>query len=138
MMTFGITREQDVGRDIHVVTLSGELHVAELMEIIVRLNILSEEQPSVDVLLDESDAEASLISQLDIRKIARAWSDSNASKRLRIAVVAPAPVIYGVNRMVQALARSEGRMKVSKTRSEAVAWLLEAGASGPDEMGPSL
>jgi hypothetical protein len=123
--TYPIEHETLDDRDIHVVKLAGELSVTGLLAFIEQLDALAAQQPSIELLLDESDAKASLISPLDLRRIARAWGDSTAAERTRIAIFAPSPVIYGLNRMVQVFGNTERRMKVFKSRAEATAWLGE-------------
>jgi hypothetical protein len=125
LTTYSIERETLDGRDIHVVMLSGEVNVPDVLVLIDQLNALAREQPSFELLVDESEAKASLIGPLDLRKLAQAWSESAASKRARIAIFAPTPVIYGLNRMVQSFGAGEGRLKVFKSRAAATAWLLD-------------
>ena len=76
------------------------------------------------VLIDESGFRPGLIGPGHIRAIADQWRSSTAFGAARIAVVAPNPVIYGLNRMFQAWANEADRVAVFSSRADATAWLV--------------
>jgi hypothetical protein len=110
---------------LQLVTLSGRLERGELLGLVDALEALAQVQPSLRLLVDESEVEVSLIGPLDIRSIAQAWAGATTLKQIRVAVYAPSPVVYGLNRMVQAFGNAQGKIAIFRDRAAALAWLVE-------------
>jgi hypothetical protein len=109
------------GEDVMMVTLSG----AATFEMIAGLlRELDARRPS-RVLIDEGGLRPGLIGPAQIGQIVAEWRKASALRAARVAVLAPNPVIYGLNRMFQGLANAEGRIAVFSGRAEALAWLLQ-------------
>lgn len=108
------------GVEVSVVTLSGQATFDRIAGLLRELEVL---QPS-RVLVDESGLRPGLITPSQIREVAELWRNATAFRSAWIAVSAPNPVIYGLNRMFQAFANVEGRVSVFTTREAALAWLL--------------
>ena len=114
-------------RDAYVlVTLRGRPRVG-----IVRSMFHDLEQLMTDaellVLIDESEMLARLLQPWELRKMIDVMKNSEGlRRRSRIAIYAPSPVVYGMNRMAQAFAgqASEGRLEVFRTADDAETWLL--------------
>ena len=113
------------GDDIVTVTLS---RAASFETIAGPLRELEALRPR-RVLMDESGLRPGLVSPSHIQQIAKLWRNAAALRGARIAVFAPSPVIYGLNRMFQAWAGEEVRVAVFTGRGDATAWLL---ASTPE------
>lgn len=106
-------------REILAVTLSGTIAAKSLVLILDELERL--QPPSV--LIDESAFKASLITPADIEQIARRWATAEHLRTAFIAVIAPNPVVYGLNRMFQLVADSNLRLGVFWNRTAALEWL---------------
>ena len=106
--------------DIVMVTLSG----AATFEMIAGLLRELEARRPSRVLVDERGLRPGLIGPAQIGRIVAEWRKATALRAARVAVLAPNPVIYGLNRMFQAFADVEGRVSVFSTREAALAWLL--------------
>lgn len=77
-------------------------------------------------MVDESAVTAGMITPAEIRRITSMFQESRALASARIAVIAPSPVIYGLNRMVHGFA-SEGvaeRIAIFRAAGEGLGWLL--------------
>jgi hypothetical protein len=123
MMTYSIRREALGDGHVHVVTLSGEARHDELLSLVAELDGLAQQQPSLRVLVDERAVKASFITPPALRDIAHAWMAAAALKRARVAIFAPTPLIYGLNRMVQVFGRADKDMSVFRDRAAALSWL---------------
>jgi hypothetical protein len=88
------------------------------------LDTLEHAEPAF-VLIDESELKVSLIGPGDIQRIAQRWSGAAKLRRAAIAVVAPNPVVYGLNRMFQLVSNADTRLAVFWDRTAALAWLGE-------------
>src|SRR5438874_551621 len=73
---------------------------------------LAERDPVVRVLIDETELGAGYVGPRDIGRIADAWQKAAALHSIRIAAFASNPVIYGLNRMFQGLAKGAERVSV--------------------------
>lgn len=100
-------------------TLSGALRAVTLLAILDSLEIA---RPAF-VLVDESELKVGLIGPGDIQRIAHQWSMAKNLREAAIAVVAPNPVVYGLNRMFQLVSNADTRLAVFWVRSAAVEWL---------------
>jgi len=75
------------------------------------------------VLIDESELKVGLFAPTDIQRIAQAWSSAERLRRAPIAVLAPNPVVYGLNRMFQLVSDADTRLSVFWNRAAAFDWL---------------
>ena len=90
------------------------------------LERLTTDTRELRVLIDESDMKATLLTPSELRRMIDALKNSpGLRKRSRIAICAPSPLVYGLNRMAQAFAgkESEGRLEVFRTKESAEVWL---------------
>lgn len=101
------------------VTLSGALRAATILALLDSLEIA---RPAF-VLIDESELKVGLIGPGDIQRIAHHWSIAKNLRDAAIAVVAPNPVVYGLNRMFQLVSNADTRLAVFWVRPAAVEWL---------------
>ncbi len=121
MSTFEIAPAED-----HlIVTLSGRATYATIVALLEDLDTRAAAHAGLRILVDEAELQAGWINPLDVRRIAERWGSATALRTAWIAVFAPRPVIYGLNRMFQGLAAAdaESRMHVFGDRAEAEAWL---------------
>lgn len=107
------------GRDGIAVTLSGAMRAATILALLDSLEIA---QPAF-VLVDESELKVGLIGPGDIQRIAHQWSIAKKLRDAAIAVVAPNPVVYGLNRMFQLVSDADTRLAVFWDRAAAVNWV---------------
>jgi hypothetical protein len=101
------------------VTLSGALRAATILALLDSLEIA---EPTF-VLIDESELKVGLIAPGDIQRIAHQWSIAKKLRDAAIAVVAPNPVVYGLNRMFQLVSNADTRLAVFWDRPAAVEWI---------------
>lgn len=106
-------------RDGVAVTLSGALRAATILAL---LDSLEAAEPAF-VLIDESELKVGLIGPGDIQRIAHRWSVAKHLRDATIAVVAPNPVVYGLNRMFQLVSNADTRLAVFWNRGAAVEWV---------------
>jgi len=106
-------------RDGVAVTLSGALRAATILAL---LNSLETAEPAF-VLIDESELKVGLIGPGDIQRIAHQWSVAKHLRDAAIAVVAPSPVVYGLNRMFQLVSNADTRLAVFWDRAAALGWI---------------
>lgn len=106
-------------RDGVAVTLSGALRAATILALLDSLEVAA---PAF-VLIDESDLKVGLIGPGDIQRIAHQWSIAKKLRDAAIAVVAPNPVVYGLNRMFQLVSNADTRLAVFWDRPAAVEWV---------------
>jgi hypothetical protein len=115
-------------RDAYVlVTLRGRPRVGIVRSMFRDLERLTTEDGELLVLIDESEMLARLLQPSELREMIDLLKGSKGLRqRSRIAIYAPSPVVYGMNRMAQAFAgqASEGRLEVFRTADDAEAWLL--------------
>ena len=109
-----------IGRRVGIaVTLTGALRAATILAL---LDSLEAAEPAF-VLIDESELKVGLIGPDDIRRIAHQWSIAKNLRDAAIAVVAPNPVVYGLNRMFQLVSNADTRLAVFWDRTAAVDWV---------------
>lgn len=115
-------------RDAYVlVTLRGRPRVGIVRSMFHDLEQLTTENAELLVLIDESEMMARLLHPSELREMIDVLKASKGLReRSRIAIYAPSPVVYGMNRMAQAFAgqASEGRLEVFRTADDAETWLL--------------
>jgi hypothetical protein len=125
-------RTERLGRlDVHVIELAGEARYKDLIQLLGRLDALAESNPRMAVLLDETDLRPGLFGPSEIRRIAQAWRESRHFRNARIAVFAPNPVVFGLNRMVAAFSGREMQLRVFSDKASATSWLAGPSGSGP-------
>jgi hypothetical protein len=101
------------------VTLTGALRAATILTLLDSLEVA---EPAF-VLIDESELKVGLIGPGDIQRIAHRWSIAKNLRDAAIAVVAPNPVVYGLNRMFQLVSDADTRLAVFWNRAAAVNWV---------------
>ncbi|HEY1958703.1 MAG TPA: hypothetical protein VGH28_23970 [Polyangiaceae bacterium] len=79
-------------------------------------------------IIDESDLTPGLITPAEIRRIASMFQESRSLGTARVAVIAPSPVIYGLNRMVHGFASDAvgERIAIFRAVGDGLAWLVPA------------
>jgi hypothetical protein len=121
-------RTEPLGQsDVCYVELAGEAKYGDLIQLLNRLDVLAESNPRMAVLIDETGLRPGLIGPPEIRRLARAWEEARHFRTARIAVFAPGPVIFGLNRMVAAFSGREAQLRVFSDKASATSWL-----AGPD------
>ena len=125
MSTYHIDLEDSKDHGIVLVKLSGRAQAVTIIELLHELNALAERDPVVRVLIDETELGAGYVGPRDIGRIADAWQKAAALHSIRIAAFASNPVIYGLNRMFQGLAKGAERVSVFHDNASARTWLLE-------------
>lgn len=106
-------------REAVIVTLSGSADAASILAL---LSDLDGRRPAF-VLLDETALKVGLIGPADIQRIAQRWGVAEHLRTAVIGIVAPNPVIYGLNRMFQLIAETGSEMRVFTSRPDAMVWL---------------
>ena len=119
----------EISKDTHLirVKISGRPDPPAIVKMLDDLNTLVEQDPSLGILIDETDLQPSFVGPGDIGRFAEAWRRGTALPAARIAVFVSNPAMYGLNRMFQGLIghKGEGRMSVFTERERAMAWLLQ-------------
>jgi len=107
------------------VKISGLPEPTLIVKMLDELNTLVSQDPSLGILIDETDLRPSFVGPGDIGRFAQAWRRGTALPSSRIAVFVSNPAMYGLNRMFQGLIGhdGEGRMSVFTDRERAIAWL---------------
>jgi hypothetical protein len=127
MAEYAIRMESLGQSDVCYVELAGEARYGDLIQLLNRLEVLAESNPGMAVLIDETGLRPGLTGPPEIRRLARAWGEARHFRTARIAVFAPTPVIFGLNRMVAAFSGREHQLRVFSDKASATSWLL-----GPD------
>ncbi|MEA2661582.1 MAG: hypothetical protein QOH08_1154 [Chloroflexota bacterium] len=107
------------------VTLSGQPSPESIIGMLRHLDQLIASDPSLLVLIDESELRAAFAETTDIAHFATAWQESTALRSTRIAVFTSNRAVYGLNRMFHGLADADGSMNVFSDRAAALAWLRD-------------
>ncbi len=92
---------------------------------IYRIDLGNSKEDGIVLVKLSGRAHAETIVKL-LGRIAKAWRNAASLRSIRIAAVASNPVIYGLNRMSQGLAKGAERVSVFNDRARAKAWLLES------------
>jgi hypothetical protein len=119
-VSYRIHDEEMNGAAVVVVTLTG---TSDRDTIVGMLQALDERAPRL-IFIDESEFSPDLLSGVHIQEFAAQWRGATALRAARMAVYAPNPVMYGLNRMFQLWADSKEGVAVFRKREEALAWLL--------------
>ena len=125
-MQHTVERWQREGVEIASVRLSGAATYEGISSLLLDLERIAARGVR-HFLIDESGVTAGLITPAEIRRVTSMFQESRALATARIAVIAPSPVIYGLNRMVHGFA-SEAvaeRIAICRITGEGVCWLLE-------------
>jgi hypothetical protein len=119
----------EVSKDTHVIQVKivGRPEPAAIVRMLDELNAMVGQDPSLGILIDETELQPSFVGPGDIGRFAEAWRRGTALPASRIAVFVSNPAMYGLNRMFQGLIghKGEGRMSVFTDREQAIAWLNE-------------
>jgi len=107
------------------VRLAGHPTSESIIQMLGKLNTLVAEDPSLRVLIDETELRPTLFGPGDIRRFADVWRHAPALRGTRLAVFVTNLAMYGLNRMFQGVADAHGRMDVFRDRPSAVAWLRD-------------
>jgi len=120
-----ISSEVSKGECLIRVKISGQPEPAAIVRMLEELNTLVRDDPSLGILIDETELRPSFVGPGDIGRFAEVWRRSTALPAARIAVFVTNPAMYGLNRMFQGLIgkKGEGRMSVFTDRERAIAWL---------------
>ena len=113
------------GVEIASVTLSGAASYEGIARLLLDLERIAARGVR-HFIIDESVVTAGLITPAEIRRITSMFQESRALAAARVAVIAPSPVIYGLNRMVHGFA-SEAvaeRIAIFRANGEGLGWLL--------------
>jgi hypothetical protein len=108
-------------RNVVAVNLSGPASAARILVLLDEL----EGRELEFVLIDQTELSVTLITPADIQLIVDRWADAKKLRSAVIAVVAPNPVVYGLDRMFQLVSGADDRLSVFWNRSTAMAWLGE-------------
>jgi hypothetical protein len=111
-----------------MVKLSGAPKPEAIIGMLDELDALVGKDPSLQVLIDETDLGPTFIGPGDIARFVAAWRRGTALRSTRIAVFASNLAMYGLNRMFQGLANSKDRVGVFRDRASAETWLTEGRA----------
>jgi hypothetical protein len=114
-----------VARDqrLILVKLVGSPSPQAIIEMLGELDGLVADDPSLRVLIDETELRPSIFGPEDIGRFAGAWRRGAALRAGRIAVFVSNIAMYGINRMFQGLANAGDRVGVFHSRADALAWL---------------
>ena|ERR1700682_5480410 len=119
----------EVSKDAPVIQVKivGRPEPVAIVKMLDELNAIVGQDPSLGILIDETELQASFVGPGDMGRFADAWRRGTALPASRIAVFVSSPAMYGLNRMFQGLIghRGEGRMSVFTDRERAIAWLNE-------------
>jgi hypothetical protein len=115
----------DVSEQEHLifVTLSGRPSADSIVAMLRHLDELVATDPSLRVLIDETELRASFVRPGDIARFVEAWRAGPALRSTRIAVFTPNLAMFGLNRMFQGLGDTGEHMNAFRDRAAALAWL---------------
>ena len=85
-----------------------------------------QEEGMLRILVDETSLQSGRVGIDDISVLVREWRKAAALRSSRIAVIAPNPIIRGLNQMFRLAANLERKDSVNafSKRADAVAWLV--------------
>jgi hypothetical protein len=112
-----------VGKEFLDVTLSGDTTYEMVHALFIDLDERARNK-QLHVLIDETELHPALFGFRELKDIVGVWRKVDALRTARIAVIAPGPVMYGLNRMFSLLANDES-IHVFMWREDAIAWLLQ-------------
>ena len=119
-----ITTETHGGSTIVVAKLIGQAERDTLARLNRELAVMAS-GGGIRILLDESELRPGLILPYDVPGIVDQWRSLLARPNVRLAALAPNPIIYGLNRLgLSMAARQTGdRVAVFQRRDDAIEWL---------------
>ena len=123
-----ISTEVSKGEGLIRVKISGQPEPAAIVRMLDELNTLVRDDPSLGILIDETELRPSFVGPGDIGRFAEVWRRSTALPASRIAVFVTNPAMYGLNRMFQGMADETKRIGVFHDRASATVWL-----GGPEQ-----
>ncbi len=109
------------------VKLTGKAYVDDCRRYFDRLTSHEQWKPGSLVLSDETELELSHLTNEDVKMIAGICGErKDIMGATRFAAYVRSELVYGMNRMLQAHAeiKWDAQIRVFKTQSEALAWLL--------------
>jgi hypothetical protein len=114
------------GKELVQVRLFGQADHANLEALIAELDAAVRDRHPIGILVDESELKPGLIGVDDVRTIVVRWRKANDLRAARIAVFAPNPLVFGLNRLVESLAARDKRMtmRAFRERGSALGWLM--------------
>jgi hypothetical protein len=119
---YQIKSASHAGKEFVEVTLTGDTTSEMVIALFADLNARAEGTRLL-ILIDEMNLRPALIGPRDLKKIASFWRTTTALRAARMAVIAPNPVMYGLNRMFALIANDES-IHVFMWRQDAIAWLF--------------
>ncbi len=128
-----ISIEVSSNERVIVVKVSGSPPPEAIIGMLGELDRLVAQDPSLRVLIDETDLRPSLFGPGDIGRFAAAWRLGTALRASHLAVFVSNLAMYGLNRMFQGLANASDHVGVFLRRADAVAWLDEHRSPVPDQ-----
>ncbi len=113
-----------------MVKLSGHAEPRNIHALLTELQAMARQRGPLRILVDESDLKPGLMGFNDIFEIVQDWRTSTALRTSRIAIVAPDPVVRGLNQTFRILANLERKDVVNafSKRADALAWLVKKAA----------
>jgi hypothetical protein len=116
-------------RPDHVeVVLSGRLNYETIVGMLDELSVIAAaaKPDRLKVLVDETDASPGLLGPTEIRSWISRWKRAELMQG-RLSVIAPSAVMFGLNRMAQAISGSDAdhHLGVFRNRDDAMRWLLD-------------
>ena len=126
--TFDISHETHGDLKIVVVRFAGQADKQSITNLIAQIAALGDDTTLARVLMDETDLRPGLLLPSDVRGIVERWRALIARRTVRIAVYAPSPMIYGLNRLAESVAGGDAkdRLAAFRSRTDAIGWLLRA------------
>ncbi len=108
---------------VYEVKFGGDATLERVLVLLREFDERARESPGLRAILDESDLRVSQLRAGDVRRIIDAFRLARHIRSARVAIVAPTPVVYGLNRMAMAFADADDVFCVFRAREEAEAWL---------------
>lgn len=105
------------------VRISGAPRQEAIVDMLDQLNTLAEQDPSLSVLIDETDLDPGFVGPGDIEQFVRAWLGMSALRSTRLAVFVANDAMFGLNRMFEGMTEAQGGMSVFSDRPSAERWL---------------
>ena len=123
---FDISHELHADVQIVVARFAGQADKQSIADLIAAIAALGDGGTLARVLMDESDLRPGLLLPSDIGGIVERWRALIARTTVRIAVYAPNPMIYGLNRLAESVAGGDAkdRLATFRSRTDAIGWLL--------------
>jgi hypothetical protein len=110
--------------------VSGHAEPGNIHALLTELQAMARQRGPLRILVDESDLKPGLMGFNDIFEIVQDWRTSTALRASRIAIIAPDPIVRGLNQTFRILANLERKDVVNafSKRADALAWLVKKAA----------